>query len=554
MADGCKLTASLMVRDLGRLTATEHDLLVIGGGISGLIAAYDAAQRGLAVALIERGDFGAATSFNHSKIVHGGLRYLQGGDLGRMRRSVLERRALATIAPHLVIPLAFLAPTTRTAARGRLAFTTAFTIDAWIGRDRNAGVRADLHLPAGRVTSLRECRQLAPELDLDGATGGALWYDYQMPFADRLTLAFALAAHAHGAALSNYVEAVAPIRRKDAIAGVTARDLGGRQEPFEIRARVTLNASGPWARSVMAWCGIERSVPLLKAINFVTSRPASGPALVRSNPEGRALVLTPWRGRALIGTGESAASGGPDHSHVSEEELATFVRDVNATFRTLNLRPDEVRLVHRGAVPAVIQNGRMRLKAREEVIDHSRDGIEGLVTAIGVKYTTARFLAEQAIDLAITKLGRSRVSGRTTLVPLPGVPAEGATLVASLLQRHGNWLEEAIALELAAAHGTGGHAIAAMAEENPALRERITPSSPVLRAEIVHVVRQEMALTLTDVVARRTSLGTAGHPGSAVARACAEILRKELNWTPERVSQEIDALRAFYDPVARTER
>jgi glycerol-3-phosphate dehydrogenase len=156
-----------MHRDLSRLTAIEHDLLVIGGGISGLIAAYDGAQRGLSVALIDRGDFGSATSFNHLKTIHGGLRYLQHGDVVRMRQSVLERQTFARIAPHLVSPLAFLTPATGTLARSRAAYATAFAIDAWIGRDRNMGVRSDLHLPAGRVISLAECRRLAPELDLN---------------------------------------------------------------------------------------------------------------------------------------------------------------------------------------------------------------------------------------------------------------------------------------------------------------------------------------------------------------------------------------------------
>lgn len=539
-----------MLRDLGRLTATEHDLLVIGGGITGLVAAYDAAQRGLSVALVDRGDFGAATSFNHFKTVHGGLRYLQQGDLIRMRRSVLERRAVATIAPHLLVPLAFLAPTTSTLSRSHLAFSLAFTIDEWIGRDRNAGLPTPLHLPAGRTISADECRRLAPEFDLNGATGGALWYDYQMPLADRLTLAFAVAAHAHGAALSNYVEAVAPLRDGDVVRGVRARDVLGRGDSIEIRARVTLNATGPWARSIAAACGIEREVPLLKAVNLVTRRAAGGPALVRSTRHGRALVLAPWHGRAIIGTGESVSTCGPDNRGVTEEELQTFVGEINATFPSLDLREDEVSLVHRGVVPAVVQHGRVGLRAHSEIIDHARDGVQGLVTAIGVKYTTARLLAEQAVDLAIAKLGRRAAPCRTGLVPLPGASADGSdSLVATLVKRHGSWLDRPSAAHLAMAYGTGCERIVELAERDQTLRGRITPGSPVLRAEVVHAVRHEMACTLTDVVVRRTPLGDAGHPGSVVARTCAEILCRELPWTPERLSDEIDSLRAFYDPI-----
>jgi len=539
-----------MLRDLGRLTATEHDLLVIGGGISGLIIAYDAAQRGLSVALIERGDFGAATSFNHLKTVHGGLRHLQRGDLRRMRHSVLERRAFATIAPHMVVPLAFLAPTTRTLTRSRLAFRTAFRIDGWIGRDRNAGLPPRLHLPAGRVISVDECRRLVADLDLTEATGAALWYDYQMPVADRLTLAFALAASASGAMLSNYVEALTPLRHGTVVCGVKARDVADRGEPFEIRARMTVNAAGPWARSIMTACGIGRDVPLLKAVNLVTRRAVRGPAVVRSTRHGRALVLAPWHGRALIGTSESINTCGPDDQDVTPEELKTFLREINTAFPRLNLRDDEVSLVHRGVVPAVVSNGRARLRPHPELIDHGRDEVQGLITAIGVKYTTARLLAEQTVDLVMAKLGRGSVPCRTSLVPLPGAFAETPdALVATLVDTHRHWLDKSSAAHLATAYGTDCHTIVALAAQDQRLQERVTPDSPVLRAEVVHAVRHEMALTLTDVVVRRTPLGTAGHPGLIVAQVCTEILGRELHWTADRASGEIECLRAFYAPI-----
>jgi glycerol-3-phosphate dehydrogenase len=539
-----------MFRDLGRLTATEHDLLVIGGGISGLITAYDAAQRGLSVALIDRGDFGAATSFNHLKTVHGGLRYLQRGDLRRMRRSVLERRAFATIAPHMVLPLAFLAPTTRTPTRSRLAFRMAFGIDGWIGRDRNAGLPRRLHLPAGQVISVDECRRLVADLDLTGATGAALWYDYQIPVADRLTLAFALAASAHGATLSNYVEALTPLRDGDVVRGVRARDVANRGESLEIRARMTVNAAGPWARSVMSACGIRRDVPLLKAVNLVTRRAACGPAVVRSTRHGRALVLAPWHGRALIGTSESTNTCGPDDRDVTPEELRTFLDEINTTFPTLSLRADEVSLIHRGIVPAVVNHGRARLRPHPELIDHGRDEVQGLITAIGVKYTTARLLAEQTVDLVMVRLGRGSVPCRTSSVPLPGAFTETPdALAAALVDTHGHWLDKSSAAHLATAYGTDCHQIVALAAQDQMLRERVAPDTPVLRAEVVHAVRHEMALTLTDVVVRRTPLGTAGHPGSMAAQVCTDLLGRELQWTAERASSEIERLRAFYAPI-----
>ena len=180
----------------------------VGCGIYGLTIAYDAAQRGLAVALIDRGDFGAATSFNHLKTIHGGLRYLQSADVRRMRESILERRAFARIAPRWIAPLAFAMPTGATWTRNPIAMKAALSIDAFVGRDRNDGVDDARHLPAGRVVAGAECREL-----FDGAirtvASAAVWHDYQTIDGDRLTLAFAKAAAANGAALANYVEAMA---------------------------------------------------------------------------------------------------------------------------------------------------------------------------------------------------------------------------------------------------------------------------------------------------------------------------------------------------------
>jgi glycerol-3-phosphate dehydrogenase len=251
----------------------------------------------------------------------------------------------------------------------------------------------------------------------------------------------------------------------------------------------------------------------------------------------------------LIGTSESAASYGPDDRGVDEQELAGFIGEVNATFPHLNLRNDEVTMVHRGIVPAVQRNGRLTLQGEAQILDHSRDGVQGLVTMVSVKYTTARLLAERAVDVVIGKLARPTVASRTSSVPLPGVPEEGSDLVADLLRDHGSWLESSVAQHLVATHGTGSVAVVALAAQDPTLRSRVAAAVPVLHAEIVHAARHEMACTLVDIVTRRTMLGTSGHPGKAIATTCAEILAREWRWNAARVAAEIDALRTFYEPV-----
>src|SRR4051812_20450319 len=290
-------------RDLSRLEATEFDLLIVGGGIYGLATAYDAASRGLRVALVEAGDFGSGASFNHQKTAHGGLRSLGSGHLQRARESIRERRALALIAPWLLRPLPFLVGTYRSLARNRLALRAAFKLDARLGRGRNAGVEPELHLPAPRLVSKAATLRLFAGVNPRGLTGGAQWYDYQMVESDRLTAAYAAAADRAGAEIANYAAATSALKDGDRVAGMNVRDaLGGTT--IQVRARITLNAAGSHAGEIMAMFGAPRPFPLLRAMNLVTSRPARDMALAAPAPDGRMLTLVPWKGFAIVGTSQ----------------------------------------------------------------------------------------------------------------------------------------------------------------------------------------------------------------------------------------------------------
>jgi len=225
-----------MVRDIDRLTARTFDLLVVGGGIYGLAVAYDAAQRGLAVALIEREDFGSGASFNHLRTIHGGLRYLQTLNILRARESVGERRTLARIAPHAVKPQLFALPLNRSLTKGKTAMRAGFALDRLVAANRNLDVAAHLQLPAGHVISRSEAIERFPELPRQRLTGAAVWYDYVTPESDRLTFTFALAAAEHGAVLANYVEETMPIVERRRIGGVRAIDRQSGREMAKPRA------------------------------------------------------------------------------------------------------------------------------------------------------------------------------------------------------------------------------------------------------------------------------------------------------------------------------
>lgn len=540
-----------MTRDVNRLFDSAFDLVVIGGGVHGLAAAYDAAQRGLAVALVERDDFGSGASFNHLKTVHGGLRYLQSMDLPRVRESIIERRTLAQIAPHLLTPLPYLMPTTSKLTRSRLAMRAAFAMDACLGFDRNRKVPPALRLPAGRLISRDECLRLHPDASLWRVTGGALWSDYQMTNPDRLTLALALAADRHGACLLNYVEALEPVVQDRSVTAVRVRDrVTG--ETRNVRTRLMLNAAGAAAGQFMRALGARRVVPLLKAMNLVTRRPLDGPALASSTRDGRLLFLVPWLGRALVGTAHAEKPCEPEDTAVTAAELEGFLATVNEAFPSLRLTHADITMVHRGVVAARRgASGALTLEGHHKIHDHARDGIEGALSIISSKYTTARAVAEKAVDRVVRKLGRRCAKCRTAVTPLPG--ADGVEL-AALLQRATSGthtgLDTAVCEELVRTYGIDWSRITALAAEVPALAERLAPNRTVIRAQVVHAVRHEMARTLVDVVVRRTSLGSAGHPGAEAAQAAAFVMQAELGWSDSTKESELARLREFYQPIA----
>jgi glycerol-3-phosphate dehydrogenase len=543
-----------MVRDLDRLTAGTFDLLVVGGGIYGLACAYDAAQRGLGVALVERDDFGSGSTFNHLRTIHGGLRYLQTLDLARARESVLERRTLARIAPQTIRPLQFVLPLAASLTKGPLAMRAGFMLDRLVACDRNRGVRASHRLPGGCVISRDEAARRFPSAAGQALAGAALWYDYQTIEPDRLTFLFALAAAEQGAILANHVEATdllvseRPARR---VVGARAvdRDTG---RTLEIASRLVLNASGAAVDRLLAPLGLRTGIALLKAMNLVTRREAGAEALGTQARSGRHLFLVPWRGRALFGTWESPGTCGPEAGSVTTAEVSAFLSELNEAFPQLDLTRDEVTLVHRGIVPAAVhRDGRVSLEGHEQVRDHSTDAadpVEGLISVAGTKYTTARAVAERLVDRVLERLQHEGVSCRTATTPLPGAALEDVDLAIATAEREeGSTLSRETIAHLVAAYGSRYRQVLGDGRDQPGdWRTCVGERSPVIGAQLAWAVRREMALTLVDAVTRRTPLGALEYPGDAAAERAAAIVGAERGWSEKRRRDEIRALREFY--------
>ena len=471
-----------MKRDLNSLSAGELDLVVVGGGIYGAVAAYDAAQRGLSVALVERDDFGAGASWHSLKTIHGGMRYLQKGALGRLRESARERRTFLRIAPDLVRPLPFVVPTRGHGVAGREALEVALRLNNWLTRDRNDGLPEEKHIPDGRTVSAREALDLVPGLEPRGLTGAAVWSDAQAVSTERLTLAFVLAAAEAGARVANHAEVVAALRSTGRVVGVAVRDRlrGGTRE---VRARMVLNAAGPGADEVLVRAGLRRAPgPLLRARNLVLRRAPSLPHAVGARSRGRFLFLVPWQGRTLVGTDYEPAQAAPS-------DPSAFLAEADRAFPWASLADAEVSLVHEGLVPG--RGGPAGIATRPRLRDHEReDALPGLVSLQGVKYTTARSVAERAVDLVLRRLDRSPVACRTASTPLP----EARVLEGDLEER---------------------------------TRE---------------AVRDEMALTLADAVLRRLDLGTGGGPADEDLSVVCAVMAAELGWNEARQRREREAL------------
>jgi glycerol-3-phosphate dehydrogenase len=473
-------------RDLGALAAREHDLVVVGGGVYGAAAAWDAAIRGLSVALVEREDFGAGASWNSLKTIHGGMRYLQKLDVGRLRASARERRVLMRLAPALVRPLPFLVPAYGHGRTGREALAIGFRLNDWLTRDRNDGLPPSHHIPDARVLGRGEALRLVPGLDRRGLTGAALYSDAQATSTERLTLAFVHAAADAGALCANHAEATGLLRAGGRVAGVAVRDtLGGAT--LEVRGRVVLNAAGPWADELLATFGLGGPrASLLRARNVVLRRAPAFPFAVGGRSSGRYLFLVPWQGVTILGTSYEPAESPPSDPMALLDEGAS-------AFPWAGLRREDVSLVHEGLVPG--RGDASGLATSPRLHDHGDDdGLAGLVSVQGVKYTTARPVAEKAVDLEARRLGRAVPAGRTAEGPLP----KARTLEGDL---------EARARE---------------------------------------AVRNEMALTLADAVLRRLDLGTAGRPGAADLEAVARVMCAELGWDEARLARERAALGAAF--------
>ena len=549
-----------MRRDLAQLANNLYDVLIIGGGVYGLFAAWDAALRGLSVAIVDKGDFGSATSSNSSRIIHGGLRYLQYGDIRRMRESDRERTTLMRIAPHLVHPLPVLIPTYGHSIRGKEALSLALKINGIVSFGLNYLGNSRKRLPGHRLISREECLRLCPGVGQHDLTGGAVFYDCQMSSSERLLLAILQSATDQGAHAANYVEVNGFLTDGNRVSGVRAKDLL-MGDALDIRARVVVNASGPWVDKVLALMNghrVNRGLLLSKAFNLVVNRElipgySVGVYSKRQFNDGGAdinkgahmLFISPWHNGSLIGTEHLRYDGEPDNLEVTAEEIQRFIGRINQAYPAAGLKQEDISKVYAGLVPADPDTGgEVQPTKRYRIHDHrEEDGVDGLISMLGVKFTESRHVAERVINLVFRKLGKSPTKSTTAVTPLHG--GQMADFEAYL---HQEILRQAMGLSaenirhLVSQYGTEYREVLALLDDEPQPAETSTETSRVLKAEVLHAVREEMAQNLSDVIFRRTTLGIVGAPPKRTLNEVASIMSKELGWDRARARREVDGL------------
>lgn len=510
------------------------DVLVVGGGITGVATAYEAASRGLSVALVEAGDLGGATSAATGKLIHGGLRYLKNLEVRLVRESLAERRTLLAIAPHLVRPIAMVLP------EPGLIEHVGLTAYDLLSADRNRLADAASHIPRHRSLS-------RAELDARGLTAmrhGILYSDAMMLSPERLTLAFAEAAAAHGATISTYTRAEELIVRGGRVVGARVHDAVADVRG-ELAASAVIDATGSFSHDFLAATPELRErlgpAPAVRSegIYLVTRR--LGDTMVLTVSAGGHFSVAPWRDRSLIGPTETPYTGPVDEWRLTLAAIERFLGEINAGAGLAeNLTLDDVTAAYGGLRPLAESTGAdtYRASRASDLVEH---GVPGLFSALGGKYTTSRRFAERIVD----RLDLGAAPSLTARTPLPGGDIADITAAGALLRRDAAAAGVAAdTADLLLAHyGSRAGEVLALAASDPRLAERATSDGEPLAA-VAYAVRHEAPEHLTDVLLRRTGIGRLGDPGERVLRRAAEIMADARGWDDARTAGETDAARA----------
>ncbi len=557
-----------MKRNLSELQNKVFDLVIIGGGITGACLAADAAMRGLSVALVEKSDFGGATSSASSKLLHGGIRYLQQLNFSKVRESAKERVYFQQLAPHLTNYIPFIIPTYSSFTKGKLVMKTAMAMYETICAGQNSILNdGSKKVPTSHFLSQQGVKDALPDLQLDNITGGVVFYESHMHSSERMTLGFIEAAQQHGASVANYLEVESFLEAdKGCVNGVRVKDeLSG--ESINIQASLVLNAAGPWIPKLNNHIGGQGVVNAFsKGAHIVTRQLTQGHAVALPtkkqnqaviNRGGRHVFIIPWRGYSLIGTTYGSYKGDLNNVSATQSDVDEMISDINSAMGAEVLNRGDVLHAFAGIYPLiddVINKNVYQGTGKYQIVDHSKtDNLDGLVSVFGAKFTTARLLAEKALDEIAPRFDKKLTRCQMRRSRLPSGKIEDMQAFRKEQKtRYASMLPAIIIDNLVTNYGTNIHRVIELMEADASLAEELVPDRHIVAAEIIYSARHEMACHLDDFVFRRTGLGTLGNPGEVILRRCASLMAQELDWDQARIDEEVSQVLSGF-PVDRAQ-
>ena len=505
----------------------------MGGGIIGAGIARDAALRGLNTLLVEKEDFAYGTTSRSSRLIHGGLRYLRRLEFRLVRQDMREREILLAIAPHLVHPLPFLIPVTRLVER--MAFA--------LGMRLYDGLSFEKTLPSRRWLSRSETLEFEPGLELEGLVASYLYYDCQVPFAERLCLENVLSAAEHGASVMNHAEVTGFLRSGNAVCGVWVRD-GLSGDVYRACGRVVVNAAGHWVDRVRGM--LDGSARLMvrrtKGIHLLTSQISRNAVVGFADADGRLFFIIPWQGYSLIGTTDTDYWGDLDAVYAGPGDVGYLLAEVHRAFPGVNM--EDILYTSAGLRSlADSKGGRASDVSRQhKLADHEwRDGVGGFVSVLGGKITGYRAIAQDTVDLVCRKLS-VRAWCVTAEVALPGAPAVPQERVEHAAQESG--LPTETVAHLATLYGSRFSQVLNLACQDVRGGQPICPHCRDILSQVRHSVEEESALTVSDFLLRRSVVGLGPCQGLDAVETVAQEMGRLLGWNAAEKRRQVEAYRA----------
>jgi glycerol-3-phosphate dehydrogenase len=543
------------MRDFAQIQQTDYDVIIIGGGINGAGVARDAAIRGLKTILIEKQDFASGSSSWSTRLIHGGLRYLEYFEFPLVRESLKEREVLLHTAPHLVTPLQLTIPIYRDRSRPYWKI--------WAGMILYDIFSFDKTLPVHRMLPKAKFQQLFRSVDEDNLIGGSQYYDGQVTLAERLCLENIISAQNASATVLNYVEVIDLPIENSRVTEVMCKDqLTGTE--FTISGRsdaVVVNTAGPWIdRVCQLGSQASKKTPIgktqkngsTKGSHIVVGQFPGAPGstlYVEAKSDGRPFFIVPWLGMYLIGTTDLPYKEDLNNIKADNDEIDYLLRETNNIIPTANLGREDIKFTYSGVRPLPYAEGKKpgSITRKHIIFDHSQEGVNNIFTLIGGKLTTYRNVGEEMVDTILKRMKRSPIPCQTDSLPLPGSILRSDRRIQEAITKYSSTISINTIDHLFSIYGAKALEVLALTSAKPELCQPLSPDLPDIKAQIVYAVESEFAHTLVDILRRRTTLAMNGHYGMDLLPVITETLQKHCAWTQKRCDRACAEYRFYME-------